>query len=133
MDNADQACLYETASTNYFDGSGKQMRPILLLIIARLINKTPNENQEKIAAVAEMIHTASLMHDDVIDEALLRRGKETINAEVGDRDAVLVGNFVMARSMAILASTDNVTVIKTMSTGRLKCLNLSNFVKHVFR
>jgi len=99
------------------------MRPILLLIIARLINKTPNENQEKIAAVAEMIHTASLMHDDVIDEALLRRGKETINAEVGDRDAVLVGNFVMARSMAILASTDNVTVIKTMSTIMTELIN----------
>lgn len=84
------------------------------------MNKRPNENQEKIAAVAEMIHTASLMHDDVIDEALLRRGKETINAEVGDRDAVLIGNFVMARSMAILASTDDVTVIKTMSTARSK-------------
>merc|ERR1712178_364067 len=111
------------SSTSYFDGSGNQMRPILLLLIARLINKIPNENQNKIAAVAEMIHTASLMHDDVIDEALMRRGKETINADVGDRDAVLIGNFVMARSMAILASTDNTTVIKTMSNIMTELIN----------
>jgi len=111
------------SSTSYFDGSGKQMRPILLLLIARLINKIPNENQNKIAAVAEMIHTASLIHDDVIDEASLRRGKDTINSDVGDRDAVLIGNFVMARSMAILASTDNTTVIKTMSTIMTELIN----------
>merc|ERR1712066_1172146 len=92
------------------------MRPLLLLMVARLINSEANLNQEKVAAVAEMIHTASLMHDDVIDESLLRRNKATINAEAGDQTAVLIGNFVMARSMAILASTENTTVIRTMST-----------------
>uniref|UniRef100_A0A8D0HG81 Decaprenyl diphosphate synthase subunit 1 n=1 Tax=Sphenodon punctatus TaxID=8508 RepID=A0A8D0HG81_SPHPU len=79
----------------YFDGKGKAFRPIIVLLMARACNIHHNnssevqESQRSIAIIAEMIHTASLVHDDVIDDANSRRGKMTVNQIWGERKAVL--------------------------------------------
>jgi len=103
-----------TSAISYFDGSGKQIRPYLILALGRFLESHRGisdgseseilKNIEKIAMVSEMLHNASLMHDDVLDEAFTRRNKRTLNGEFGDKNAVLIGNFVVGEAMRILAS-----------------------------
>lgn len=110
----------------YFDQGGKLFRPTVTLLMSsaqtQLANPTftktedlINLNQYRIAIVAEMIHTASLVHDDVIDESDTRRGQPTVNARWGNRQAVLVGDFILARATKILCTIGNPKVISTMA------------------
>lgn len=109
------------SAKNYFDGSGKQIRPLMILMMSRFLEatsaKNPDmiQNHERVAITAEMIHTASLMHDDVLDEAESRRSKQTLNAEFDDRNAILIGNFVVGEGMKILAGTNNSQVIAAVT------------------
>jgi len=73
------------------------------------------EKQRRLAEITEMIHTASLVHDDVLDECNVRRGKDTVNSLYGSRVAVLVGDFLFAQSSWFLANLDNLEVIKLIS------------------
>lgn len=108
----------------YFDSTGKSIRPKIAFLMARACNKTAinchsnnaSEEQRKIAMIAEMIHTGSLMHDDVVDVSSMRRGKSTVNEIWGERNAVLAGNFVLSRSSHLLASIGNTEIVKHIST-----------------
>ncbi|KAI6241296.1 Thioredoxin [Aphelenchoides fujianensis] len=112
----------------YFQKSGKLLRPTVTLLMSDVCNgnalKAGHEgdaelldlNQYRIAMITEMIHTASLVHDDVIDEADTRRGKPTVNARWGNRQAVLTGDYILARATNILSTIGHPKVISTMAS-----------------
>ncbi|XP_072268807.1 all trans-polyprenyl-diphosphate synthase PDSS1 [Pyxicephalus adspersus] len=105
----------------YFDGKGKALRPMLVVLMARACNTHHNNcremhpSQRAIAVIAEMIHTASLVHDDVIDGSDSRRGKKTVNQIWGERKAVLAGDFILSAASVALAKIGNTTVISVLS------------------
>lgn len=105
----------------YFDGKGKALRPMLVVLMARACNAHHNNCREvhpaqrSIAVIAEMIHTASLVHDDVIDGSNSRRGKKTVNQIWGERKAVLAGDYILSAASVALAKIGNATVISVLS------------------
>jgi len=110
---------FRDVATSVCDGSGKQYRPLLILMLARLLNGEANENQIKVAMATEMMHTASLVHDDIVDDSEIRRGKPTIGVLYGDNYATQVGNYIMGQSKSIIASTNNTDVIHNMSNAMM--------------
>eukprot|EP00210_Caulerpa_lentillifera_P002348 g2253.t1 len=107
-----------SAADQIFSAGGKKLRPLLVLLIAKAtLPKTQDltEEHRRLAEITEMIHTASLVHDDVIDECNVRRGKATVNKLYGTRVAVLVGDFLFAQSSWYLANLENLEVIKLIS------------------
>ncbi|XP_053492975.1 decaprenyl-diphosphate synthase subunit 1 isoform X2 [Ictalurus furcatus] len=105
----------------YFDGKGKALRPMIVVLMARACNVHSNRDghllpaQRSIAMISEMIHTASLVHDDVIDGADMRRGKTTINEVWGERKAILAGDFILSAASMALARIGNTTVVSVLS------------------
>ena len=93
---------------------GKRVRPMVTLLSARVFGSR-DEDVIPIAAAAEMIHMATLVHDDVIDHAPTRRGRPTVNAVWGNYPAVLTGDFMLARAMSLIVDQGNVRVLKVMS------------------
>ena len=91
--------------------SGKQARPAITLLVGKLYRYDPALHLPMALAV-ELLHTASLVHDDTVDNALLRRGRETINALWGGNVAVLLGDYLFASSAEMVCSTGNVRVIQ---------------------
>lgn len=99
----------------YVLGSGgKRMRPMLLLLSARLAGYTGDQHIG-LASVVEFIHTATLLHDDVVDSAVLRRGQESANAVWGNEASVLVGDFLFAKTFSIMVREGNLDVLRTLS------------------
>ncbi|RXN11887.1 decaprenyl-diphosphate synthase subunit 1-like protein [Labeo rohita] len=105
----------------YFDGKGKAFRPMIVILMARACNVHSNKEgvllpaQRSIAMISEMIHTASLVHDDVIDDSDTRRGKNTINKVWGERKAILAGDFILSAASMALARIGNNTVVSVLS------------------
>ncbi|MEO0407192.1 MAG: solanesyl diphosphate synthase [Cyanobacteria bacterium P01_A01_bin.135] len=104
------------AAEHLFGAGGKRLRPAVVLLISRATagaDITPKHR--RLAEITEMIHTASLVHDDVVDEAETRRGVPTVHSSFGNRIAVLAGDFLFAQSSWYLANLDNLTVVKLLS------------------
>ena len=99
------------------NSGGKRMRPIMCLLAAQACGETDLTRTQRLAAVIEMLHTATLVHDDVVDESNLRRGRPTANATWNNQTAVLVGDFLIARSFDLLVDLNNMTLLKDFSTG----------------
>jgi len=95
-------------------GGGKRLRPLMLLLAAGAVGYH-GPHRHELAAVIEFIHTATLLHDDVVDESGLRRGRSTANAMFGNAAAVLVGDFVYSRSFQIMVDTDNLSVLRVLA------------------
>uniref|UniRef100_T1IUZ9 All trans-polyprenyl-diphosphate synthase PDSS1 n=1 Tax=Strigamia maritima TaxID=126957 RepID=T1IUZ9_STRMM len=104
----------------YFDGHGKFIRPITVVLMARALNTTINQCkkhllpvQRQIALICEMIHTATLVHDDVIDISNTRRGKASINTVWGQRKAILGGDYILSSAAQMVARirNDDVTAL----------------------
>ena len=93
---------------------GKQLRPILVLLVSGAYGRITNKSI-KAALAMEMLHVTSLIHDDVVDESLLRRGKQTLNSIWGNKLAVLVGDYLYARVLNILVEIDDKEILKTIS------------------
>ncbi|KAK7324470.1 hypothetical protein VNO77_28035 [Canavalia gladiata] len=109
-----------SAAEQIFSAGGKRMRPALVFLVSRataelLGLKEITGKHRRLAEIIEMIHTASLIHDDVLDESDLRRGKETVHQMFGTRVAVLAGDFMFAQSSWYLANLENIEVIKLIS------------------
>ena len=106
--------LLNTALTHIQQKHGKMMRPILLLLTARLFGEI---NHEAIHAAAslELLHTASLVHDDVVDESTERRGQLSVNAIFNNKVSVLVGDFLLATSLVHSGKTENYKIIDVIS------------------
>lgn len=100
---------------NYLKVKGKQIRPILVMLSARMFGGV-DEKVLYCAASLEMLHNATLIHDDVVDETLLRRGEPTINAVWGNHIAVLTGDLFVSRALATGIRTGNLKVIETISS-----------------
>lgn len=97
-------------------GGGKRMRPMLTLACARLLDY-PGNRHHKLAAAVEFIHTATLLHDDVVDGSDLRRGKKTANLVFGNPAAVLVGDFLFSRSFELMVEDGSLKVLKILSSA----------------
>ncbi|KAF2287644.1 hypothetical protein GH714_002082 [Hevea brasiliensis] len=109
-----------SAADQIFGAGGKRMRPALVFLVSRATAeivglKELTMKHRRLAEIIEMIHTASLIHDDVLDESNMRRGKETIHKLYGTRVAVLAGDFMFAQSSWYLANLENIEVIKLIS------------------
>src|SRR6266496_3267461 len=99
----------------YIIGSGgKRLRPALLLLSARACGYR-GSHHHTLAAVIEMIHTATLLHDDVVDESSLRRGHATANATFGNAASVLVGDFLYSRAFQLMVTTESVAVLRILA------------------
>lgn len=96
------------------NGGGKRLRPLLSLLAARAIGYQ-GDKHIKLAAIVEFIHTASLLHDDVVDESTLRRGRETANALFGNSASVLVGDFLYTRSFQMMTEINSMAVLKVLA------------------
>ena len=93
---------------------GKRLRPLLTLATARLCGYT-GERHIRLAACVEFIHTATLLHDDVVDESVLRRGLASANAVFGNQASVLVGDFLFARAFQLMVTDGSLTVLAILS------------------
>lgn len=96
------------------DGGGKRVRPLITLVAARHFTEDPSP-AVPVAAAAELIHMATLVHDDVIDAAELRRGHETVNALWGNHVSVLMGDLLLARALVLLVAESRPEVVRIMA------------------
>jgi octaprenyl-diphosphate synthase len=96
------------------NAGGKRMRPMLTVLAARALN-CQNSDHIDIAAIIEFIHTATLLHDDVVDESNMRRGRETANALFGNSASVLVGDFLYTRSFQMMTKLGNMNIMNILS------------------
>jgi octaprenyl-diphosphate synthase len=93
---------------------GKRIRPMLVLLFSRALGFAGRERFE-LAATVEFIHTATLLHDDVVDESALRRGRQTANALFGNAASVLVGDFVYSRAFQMMVSVNRMRVLEVLA------------------
>jgi octaprenyl-diphosphate synthase len=103
------------------DGGGKRIRPALLLLSCRLSGYR-GERAILLAAVVEFIHTATLLHDDIIDQATVRRGRRSVNSRWGNDLTVLLGDFLYTKSMAMALSQDNLRILRLLSDVTLQMI-----------
>lgn len=96
------------------NAGGKRIRPQLVLLIANA-HQYQGSHHHELAAVVEFIHTATLLHDDVVDESSLRRGRQTANALFGNAASVLVGDFLYSRAFQMMVAVDNIRVMRILA------------------
>jgi octaprenyl-diphosphate synthase len=94
---------------------GKRIRPLLLMISTKLCGREVDERTIRHGCVVEYIHSATLLHDDVVDETTVRRGRETVNSKWGSDASILVGDFLISRSVLMLAADCDSRVIQAVS------------------
>jgi len=130
---ASDVVLVNQVAEHIVGGGGKRLRPLLHLVAARAAGYR-GRDQIALAAVIEFIHTATLLHDDVVDESDLRRGRKTANAVWGNAASVLVGDFLYSRSFQMMVELDRMRVMQILAdtTNRiaegevLQLLNIGN-------
>lgn len=103
-----------TISQHITENPGKRLRPLLTIMCANLF-ETQSAKAIQLAAIIELIHTATLLHDDVVDESTQRRGKITANAQWGNSISVLAGDFLYSRSFQLMAELNHPQVFKTLA------------------
>lgn len=96
------------------NGGGKRLRPMLVLLAARACT-VRDERHLQLAAIIEFIHTATLLHDDVVDASVLRRGRETANAIWGNEASVLVGDFLYSRAFQMMVALNDMRVMRILA------------------
>lgn len=109
--------LVMAVSQHVIHAGGKRMRPLMGLLAARALRDEPSTEAMKLAAITEMLHTATLVHDDVIDSSNLRRGEPTANATWDNPTAVLVGDYLIARAFNLLVEFKNLELLELFSAG----------------
>jgi len=109
--------ILQAAAEHLFAAGGKRLRPGIVLLISRAIapDGSLSPRHRRLAEITEMIHTASLVHDDVVDEAATRRGVATVHSRFNHRVAVLAGDFLFAQASWHLANLDDLEVVKLLS------------------
>jgi octaprenyl-diphosphate synthase len=103
------------------EGGGKRIRPALLLLAGRLCGYR-GERGILLGSVVEFIHTATLLHDDIIDEATVRRGRSSVNSRWGNDVTVLLGDFLYTKSMGMALSQDNLPILRLLSDVTLRMI-----------
>ena len=106
--------MVEEIAAYLVEAGGKRLRPLLVLLCAKACGYHGSDHV-KLAAVIEFLHTAMLLHDDVVDESDLRRGRETVNAAWGNAPSVLVGDFLHSRAFEMMVDIGNIRVMEILS------------------
>src|SRR5665213_1253538 len=106
--------LIPDLARHLIDSGGKRLRPLLTLAAARA-GGYRGEHHVRLAAAVEFIHTATLLHDDVVDESSLRRGKVSANLMWGNKPSVLVGDFLFSRAFQLMVETGNLAVLDILA------------------
>lgn len=109
-----EVSLIETVAQHIIASGGKRIRPALTLICAQLCGYT-GQRHIALAASIECIHTATLLHDDVVDESKLRRGAPTANASFGNKASILVGDFLLSQAFQLMVEDGSLKVLKILS------------------
>ncbi|GGE64451.1 octaprenyl-diphosphate synthase [Paenalcaligenes hominis] len=109
-----EVVLIRTIGEYIVGAGGKRMRPALLLLVAKALGYQGNYHHT-LAGVVEFIHTATLLHDDVVDESDLRRGRSTANAVFGNAASVLVGDYLYSRSFEMMVETNSMRAMAVLS------------------
>ena len=125
--------LINQMSQHIINSGGKRIRPLLLLMCARATNYK-GDYHHSMAVVIELIHTATLLHDDVVDHSATRRGQETANELWGNAPSVLVGDFLYSRAFEIMVEPNSMQIMKILSKATnqisegevLQLLNIKN-------
>lgn len=116
---ASDVVLINQVAEYIIGAGGKRLRPQLLLLAAAALGdghgKGIGTDAHQLAAVVEFIHTSTLLHDDVVDESALRRGRETANAMFGNAASVLVGDFLYSRAFQMMVAVDDMRVMQVLS------------------
>ncbi len=110
--------LVEKIAHYIVESGGKRMRPLLVLLSSNALglkSKSQNEDKIKLAGIIEFLHTATLLHDDVVDTSDLRRGKATANAKWGNAPSVLVGDFLYSRAFQMMVQISNMSIMNILS------------------
>lgn len=106
--------LIDRVAEHIISGGGKRLRPLLVVLVGRACGHSGHAHVEA-AAFIEFIHTATLLHDDVVDGSSMRRGRDTANEVFGNQASVLVGDFVYSRAFQMMASLDSQRVMEIMA------------------
>ena len=106
--------MVEEIAAYLIEAGGKRLRPLLVLLCAKACGYQGRDHV-KLAAVIEFLHTAMLLHDDVVDESNLRRGRKTVNAAWGNAPSVLVGDFLHSRAFEMMVDIGNIRVMEILS------------------
>lgn len=128
-----EVTLVNQVAEYIISSGGKRLRPILVLLSGGLFGSLKPAHHQ-LAAIVELIHTSTLLHDDVVDESSKRRGKSTANALFGNAASVLVGDFVYSRTFQMMVSIQNMRVMEVLSNATniiaegevLQLLNINN-------
>lgn len=106
--------MLESVNEYVLQKSGKQLRPMLVILSAKMCGEV-NQTTIDGALSLELLHTASLIHDDVVDDTLERRGKPSVNARWTNKIAILSGDYILSKSLECSARTDNLALLKAMA------------------
>jgi len=111
--------LATEVSGHIVNSGGKRIRPAICILVAKTLGYSESD-LIRLASSIELLHTATLIHDDVVDESLIRRGKESIQAKWDDAHGVLVGDFVYSKAFQLMASFDNPKIIRALANATNK-------------
>ncbi len=112
--------LIEKMSNHHLSSGGKRLRALLTLGSAKLTNFKENDRDINLAACVELIHSATLLHDDVIDESELRRGVKTTNSIWGNQSSILVGDYLLSRCFEMMVEDGDLEILKLLSSTSAK-------------
>lgn len=116
---ASQVPLVEKIAHHIIDSGGKRLRPLLVLLVSRALNYQGDKHL-LLAALIEFMHTSTLLHDDVVDESSLRRGKPTANSQWSNQSCVLVGDFLYSRSFEMMVRIGSMEIMEILA--RVTCV-----------
>lgn len=127
--------LIQEISKNLITSGGKRVRPILLILAAQLCDAKSDKHQHDLAAAVELIHSATLLHDDVVDTSEVRRGKKTANAIWDNKTSILVGDYLFSIAFQLMVRCENLPILdllakasSIMADGEVMQLQNSNDV-----
>ena len=115
-----QVDLIKKMSDYHLNSGGKRIRALLTMGAARLGGYSNGKRDENLAACVELIHSATLLHDDVIDESIMRRGNKTTNAIWGNQSSILVGDYLLSRFFEMMVEDGSLEVLKLLSSTSSK-------------
>ncbi len=115
-----QVDLIKKMSDYHLNSGGKRIRALLTMGAARLGGYSNGQRDENLAACVELIHSATLLHDDVIDESIMRRGNKTTNAIWGNQSSILVGDYLLSRCFEMMVEDGSLEVLKLLSSTSSK-------------
>ena len=108
--------LIQNMTDYHLDTGGKKLRALLTLSSSKLCGYSKGGRDINLAACVELIHAATLMHDDVIDNALVRRNKETLNTIWGNKSSILVGDYLLSRCFEMMVEDGSLEILKLLSS-----------------